>query len=210
MILKTEDLKNLDRIYRLNLINSISGIKPANLIATKSRTGQDNVAIFSSVVHLGSNPPQLGFVMRPQVEPFTDTYTNILETGFYTINHVTDAFVKKAHYTSAKLKADESEFDVMAIQKQYIEDFFAPFVRSSPVKIGMKHLESISLPNACIFIIGEIVLVDVLDTSVDKKGQLDLSAHKGVGISGLNTYHGLHKIETFPYVRENEIPTFDD
>jgi flavin reductase (DIM6/NTAB) family NADH-FMN oxidoreductase RutF len=210
MILKTEDLKNLDRIYRLNLINSISGIKPANLIATKSRSGQDNVAIFSSVVHLGSNPPQLGFVMRPQVEPFTDTYTNILETGFYTINHVTDAFVKKAHYTSAKLKADESEFDVMAIQKQYIEDFFAPFVRSSPVKIGMKHLESISLTNACIFIIGEIVLVDVLDTSVDKKGQLDLSAHKGVGISGLNTYHGLPKIETFPYVRENEIPTFDD
>ena len=52
----SNDIKNLDKVYRLNLINSITGIKPANLIATRSKNGVDNVAIFSSVVHLGSNP----------------------------------------------------------------------------------------------------------------------------------------------------------
>ncbi len=210
MILKTEDIKNLDRIYRLNLINSVSGIKPANLIGTRSESGQDNVAIFSSVVHLGSNPPQLGFVMRPQTKPYTDTYANIMETGFYTINHVIDSFVERAHYTSAKLKSEDSEFDVMSIQKQFIENFFAPFVRSSPVKIGMKHLKSISLPNDCIFIIGEIILIDLSDASINNLGQLDLSAQKSVGVSGLNTYHRLHKMDTFPFVREDEIPNFDD
>ena len=56
--------KKLDRKYRLNLINSITGIKPANLVGSRSADGFDNVAIFSSLVHLGSNPAQLGLVMR--------------------------------------------------------------------------------------------------------------------------------------------------
>ena len=66
MLLEENDVKQLEKKYRLNLINSITGIKPANLIGTRSQDGIDNVAIFSSVVHLGSNPAQLGFVMRPQ------------------------------------------------------------------------------------------------------------------------------------------------
>ena len=75
----SNDIKNLDKVYRLNLINSITGIKPANLIATRSKDGVDNVAIFSSVVHLGSNPAMIGFVMRPQSNINSDTYQNILD-----------------------------------------------------------------------------------------------------------------------------------
>ncbi|WP_373397819.1 flavin reductase [Algoriphagus halophilus] len=95
MQLTKEELDQMDRNYRLNLINSISGIKPANLIATKSVDDQENVAIFSSVVHLGSSPAQLGFIMRPQTEIPRDTYPNIMETGYYTINHVSESFIKK-------------------------------------------------------------------------------------------------------------------
>ena len=45
-----QEILDLDRVFRLNLINSVTGFKPAVLIATKSRDGQENVAIFSSVV----------------------------------------------------------------------------------------------------------------------------------------------------------------
>ena len=75
----TEEIVELDKEFRINLINSITGAKPANLIATRSKNGKDNVAIFSSVVHLGSNPAMIGFVMRPQTDKNTDTYQNILE-----------------------------------------------------------------------------------------------------------------------------------
>ena len=44
--LDQEDIKKMDRIYRLNLINSLSGIKPANLIGTRSNSGINNLAIF--------------------------------------------------------------------------------------------------------------------------------------------------------------------
>ena len=52
-LVKTE-IDNLELKRKLNLINSISGIKPANLIATRSEAGEDNVAIFSSVIHLAA------------------------------------------------------------------------------------------------------------------------------------------------------------
>ena len=68
MIYTKADFENMSRVERLNLINSCSGIKPANLIGTQSAAGQPNVAIFSSVVHLGSNPALFGMVFRPQHE----------------------------------------------------------------------------------------------------------------------------------------------
>lgn len=203
------DIDHLDRKYRLNLINSVTGIKPANLVGTRSVDSRDNLAIISSVVHLGSHPAQLGLVLRPQVKVPKDTYININETGFYTINHVTEAFMKKAHYTSAKLARDESEFDRMKIEREFINDFHAPFVKDSPVKIGMKHLESLELPNQCIFIIGEIQLLQLPDESINELGQIDPAAYDGVGLAGLNSYYSLKKTASFPYVRTNEIPGFD-
>ena len=56
MYFSKKDIINASRIHRLNLINSITGIKPANLIGTISKDGHTNLAIFSSVIHLGSNP----------------------------------------------------------------------------------------------------------------------------------------------------------
>ncbi len=208
MHLKKEAIQSLERKYRLNLINSISGVKPANLIGTRSKEGKENVAIFSSVVHLGSNPAQLGFILRPQTEELRDTYANILETEVYTINHISASFIEKAHYTSAKLPRGESEFERMNILPEYLDDFYAPYVKDSEVKVGMKHFESVLLPNGCTFVIGEVVEVWAPDAAINELGQLDLAHYEGVGIAGLNSYYVLNKMATFPYVRENEIPDF--
>lgn len=210
MLLKKEDIEQLDKIYRINLINSLSGIKPANLIGTKSKNEVANLAIFSSVVHLGSNPAQFGMVMRPQTEIPKDTYRNILESGYYTINHVSEGFIKNAHYTSAKLEAHQSEFDMMKIEKESIGDFYAPFVKDSEVKLGMKHLKSLDLPNGCIFIIGEVQLVSIKEELVDEKGMLDLAKYNHVGIGGVSNYYALKNVDSFPYVRVNEIPDFNE
>jgi flavin reductase (DIM6/NTAB) family NADH-FMN oxidoreductase RutF len=208
MQLQKEEIESLEHNFKLNLINSISGVKPANLIGTRSLDNKENVAIFSSVVHLGSSPAQLAFIMRPQTDIPRDTYPNILETGYYTINHVSESFIQKAHYTSAKLERGTSEFDRMNLEKEYNGDFHAPFVKESVVKIGMKYLSSIPLPNGCIFVIGEVELIVIPDHVINDLGQLNLESYSGVGISGLNTYYGLNKLNAFPYVREDEIPDF--
>ena len=41
-------IEDLDKQFRINLINSLSGYKSANLIATKSKDEITNVAIYNS------------------------------------------------------------------------------------------------------------------------------------------------------------------
>ena len=201
------DIGNLDRIRRLNLINSISGIKPANLIGTISPEGHTNLAIFSSIVHLGSNPPLLGFVLRPHKEVRRHTYDNILSNGFYTINHINTSMVKRAHYTSAKFEKDVSEFEACNFLEEYLFDFRAPFVKESRIKMALQLKECIKVTaNNTMMIVGEIQHLVIPDEMVNDGGHIDLDKVNGTGISGLNSYYQLNKIAQFPYARVSELP----
>jgi flavin reductase (DIM6/NTAB) family NADH-FMN oxidoreductase RutF len=209
MHLSKIDIEQLDRKRRLNIINSVSGIKPANLIGTKANNGQTNLAIFSSIMHLGSDPALLGFIVRPTDDVPRHTYENIKENGYYTINHVPTTLVNKAHYTSAKVDRTISEFERCGMTEEYIGDFFAPFVNECHLKMGLSFVEEIPIKvNGTLLIIGQIEELIIPDQAVDKKGYIDLSLFNTAGISGLNTYYSLHQIASFPYARPDEIPDF--
>ncbi|MCF2446233.1 flavin reductase family protein [Dyadobacter sp. CY345] len=209
MHLTKEDIQNTEKIKRLNIINSITGIKPANLIGTISNDGKTNLAIFSSVIHLGSNPALIGFILRPDREAGQHTFDNIKENGVYTINHIHESFIEQAHYTSAKFGRDESEFDKCALTEEFIANHKAPFVKESTVKLGMKIVQTIPIElNGTVLIIGEVEHLIIPDTAMDDQGQIDLSEPNDVGISGLNTYYKLEKIAAFPYARPNALPDF--
>ncbi len=205
MLLKKIDLEALPKIYRLNLVNSITGIKPANLVGTRSENGSSNLAIFSSVVHLGSNPALLGFFVRPGDEVPRHSFENIQASGYYTINQVQEDQVARAHQTSAKYARSVSEFEACGFTEQWLDDFPAPFVAESRLKIGMKLLEILPIKaNGTTLVIGEVQLLEVADAVVSEEGYLDLQAVRAAGISGLNTYYKLEKIATFPYARPEE------
>ncbi len=209
MHLTKEDIQNLERVKRLNIINSVSGIKPANLIGTKANDGQTNVAIFSSVFHLGSNPALLGFIMRPTDDVPRHTYQNIQENSFYTINHIPVSIAVKAHYTSAKVDRSVSEFERCGLTEEYHADFHAPFVKECTLKMGMKLVDEIPIKvNGTIIVIGEIQHLIIPDNAVGEKGYIDLSLYNTAGISGLNNYYSLKPEATFPYARPDEIPDF--
>lgn len=209
MHLNKKELKALDKIKRLNIINGISGIKPGNLIGTISNDQQTNLAIFSSVVHLGSNPALLGFVARPDSEVRRHTLENIKENGFYTINHIHESIIDQAHYTSAKFDKDESEFERCGLTEEYLFDFKAPFVKESQLKIGMQFKESLPIKaNGTELYIGEITDIMFPDNALDENGYLDLGQLNSVGISGLNSYYKVEKINSFPYARVHELPDF--
>ena len=85
------EIESLDKRYRANLINSLSGFKSANLLGTKDATGQENLAIISSAVHIGADPATMGVIFRPNTVP-RHTYENILETKEFTVNHIAKEF----------------------------------------------------------------------------------------------------------------------
>lgn len=208
MIYTKNDIDQLDRITRLKIINSVTGIKPANLIGTVADKGNTNLAVFSSLVHLGSKPALLGFVSRSGNEDVRHTCRNIQENGYYTINHIHPDFAKNAHYTSAKLDEDMSEFKHCNLSEEYVNGFKAPFVKESTFKMGLRFKEAIDIKlNNTVLYIGEIEIL-ILPNNALLEGDIDLEATNGVGISGLNSYYSLKKIASYPFARFNEMPKF--
>ncbi|CAA0157622.1 flavin reductase family protein [Tenacibaculum maritimum] len=196
-----KDIDALEHLYKINFVNSLSGFKSANLIATKSVKEVTNVAVFSSVVHYGSAPPILGFVLRPTTVR-RNTYDNIKETEFYTINHITESMIHEAHHTSAKYPSEISEFDKTALTEVYKNDFHAPFVKESSVQIAMKYVEEYPIKiNNTLLILGEIVAVYVDEVLVEKDGFINLSKNETVAINGLDAYVTPANSKRLPYQR---------
>ena len=116
--IKAEQLNNMERFYRANLINCISGYKPVSLIGTVDEKGRHNLAIFSNIVHLGADPALVGFINRPRAAA-PHTIANIESTKVYTINHIPASLIEQAHQTSAKYPEGVSEFEATGIEPEF-------------------------------------------------------------------------------------------
>lgn len=196
-----DDLDNLEQRYRANLINSLSGFKSAVLLGT-SDGKTNNLAIISSVVHIGANPPLLGMIMRPHTVQ-RDSLDNIKQQGFYTLNHVNTQWADKAHQTSARYEQDESEFDAVGLTPFFSDTFSAPYVKESEVNIGLKVAQHFSLLNNTEMVIGEIQEVFFAKDALDKDGYLDIEALNTASISGLDSYHSSKRLARFAYAKPN-------
>lgn len=196
-----EDINSLEHLYKINLINSCAGYKSANLIATKSANNKTNVAIFSSVIHLGSSPPLLGFILRPTSAP-RNTYDNIVETGYFTINHIHEKILKDAHHTSAKYDKNISEFDTTDLETDYKDNFYAPFVKNCPIQLSMKYIEEYDIKsNNTKLIVGEIQGLYIEENLLEDDGFINLSKGTVATINGLDGYSIPNLKERLEYQR---------
>jgi len=204
MYFNKQEIEKLDRIKRLNIINSIAGIRPANLIGT-SKNSISNLAIFSSVMHLGSSPALMGFILRPEGDVKRNTYDNIKANGVFTINHVPLNKISNSHATSAKFPESVSEFKHCGFEEQWLDTFDAPFVKESPLKIGLSFIQSIPIEiNNTSLIVGQVEHLFVAKDKISEEGYIDLENTNSIGVSGLNSYYQLKKVNSFPYARLND------
>jgi flavin reductase (DIM6/NTAB) family NADH-FMN oxidoreductase RutF len=183
------DLETQDRFYRGNLINCLSGTKPAVLIGTANAEGMSNLALFSNIFHLGANPALLAFVQRP-VGTNGDTFRNIEATQEYTFNFVHEAIVTAAHGTSAKVPAELSEFAEYGFTENYLADFRAPFVEECPIQIGLRLVDVMPVPlNDTKIVIGSVEHIMLPDELIQEDGNLKIDAFSMMSILGLENYY---------------------
>ncbi len=201
MNITKEQIQDFPKYYRANFINSLSGFKSSSLIGTKNKRGITNLALFSSVIHVGANPPLMGFLVRPASVP-RHTYSNIKETEYFTINHVNYNIFDKAHITSARFHENESEFVKSNLTEEYQNNFYAPFVKESKIKIALKFVEEKLIEiNQTIFVIGEILEIHLSQEIIGEDGSLNIESAETVAISGLSSYHKTKLIEKLPYAK---------
>jgi flavin reductase (DIM6/NTAB) family NADH-FMN oxidoreductase RutF len=209
--LQSSDIEQLEKRVRAHLVNSVGGFKSVVLVGTKNQAGNTNVAIFSSVLHIGAHPPLIALIFRPS-PPQRDTLRNLLDSGFYTLNHLNESMYRKAHQTSARYEADESEFDAVGLTPEFKNGFQAPFVRESNVQLGLAFREKIDLTiNNTTMVIGEITQLYLPKDCWKEDGFVDIEKANTITCSGLDSYHTTTRLDRLRYAKpDQEVATLPD
>ncbi len=201
-----DDIMRLEQRYRAMFINSIGGFKSVVLIGSKNKAGQTNLAIFNSLFHVGANPPLVGFIIRPDsVE--RHTLRNILETGVFTINHIHESFFIQAHQTSARYPKEISEFKEANLSEELIENYYAPFVKESAIKISATFEQKINVEiNGTVLLIAKVNYISLPRHCLLPDGFVDIEKAGTITCSGLDSYHSTKKIARLSYAKPNTWP----
>lgn len=190
MQLDRSDIDALPPRQRTQLINGLPGYKPALLVGTRHNS-LDNLAIISSVFHVGASPPLLGMILRPNPEG-TERHTldNILATGEYTLNGFRVSDAARAHQTSARYPRTTSEFSACGFTAYNQPASGAPFVAEAPLQIACQLREHQMLAvNGTHLLIGEIVWLQLPDGSLRDDGSIDWQMADLPVVTGLDSYH---------------------
>jgi flavin reductase (DIM6/NTAB) family NADH-FMN oxidoreductase RutF len=202
-----DELVSMTTPYRTKVVNSLSGFKSANLIGTSSNDGIYNLAIFSSVVHLGACPALVGFISRPN-SAVRHTLENIQQTGQFTINQVNKNFWRAAHQTSARYDTDECEFKQTGLTPIIIDGVASPFVKESRLKYALKLKEIVPIKlNDTLLVIGEITDIICDENAIKNDGYIDIESLSTVMVSGLDSYHTSNRLSRLSYAKPRILQT---
>lgn len=196
-----QDIEKMDKLARVQFANSLPGPKPISLVATIDSEGQTNLAPFSTVTHLGSNPALIGLVSRPDLVD-RHTLSNILASKSYTINHIHAGIVGQAHNCSARYSRETSEFDATGLTSHFEKGVAAPFVGESKFRFALELVETIPITaNNTILIIGKVVLVQLPEEYLADDGSIDLPALGSLASTALDTYFEINHLTRLPYAK---------
>lgn len=208
MNFSSDDMEALATRQRANLINCITGFKPALLLGTVNTGGHTNLAMFNNVFHIGASPPLLGLIVRPRPEG-TERHSldNLLETEHYTLNHVHHDMLPAAHQTSARYPREQSEFAASGLSALYQPGFPAPFVAEARIRMGLRLVEHQELSvNHTQLVIGELEVLNCPDDILRDDGSVDLAAAGSVASCGLDSYHSVAEGQRYAYAKANLAP----
>jgi len=160
---------------------------PALLIGTYGAGGKPNIMTAAWAGIVNSDPVSLAVSVRPSRE----TYKNIKETGFFTVNVPSEHHVAQVDYAGNVSGRDEDKFESLGLSAVKGEFVNAPYVNEFPIVLECKVTDSIHLGSHVQFI-GQVIDVKVDKTLFDTNGHVDAEKVRPV-IFDHRFYYGLGK-----------------
>lgn len=201
MVIDRAVIDDMGRFERTEFINALTGPRSVYLIASCDTDGRENLALFSSIVHIGANPPLIGIVFRPDTVR-RHTLENIRSTGHFTINAIHPQFIESAHQSSANYEVDISEFEAVGIEKEYVDNIAVPFVKASKLKIYLSLEEEYLIKaNGTHMVIAGIEKVLINQQYLSEDGWVDVFAIDSVVCAGLSRYGQTSFLKQLDYAR---------
>lgn len=137
--LKSFDIASIDSAlaYRV-LIGSIVP-RPVAWISTRGKDGSTNLSPFSFFMGVSAKPLCLAFSSSAKSDgSIKDTLRNVLETGEFVVNVVTEELASQANLSSAEFEYGVSEFERASLTAIPSLAVKAPRLSESPIQLECK------------------------------------------------------------------------
>ncbi len=176
--------------------------RPIAWVSTLSDTGIANLAPFSFFSGLGANPPTVLFCpANNRSGRAKDTLANVLSSGQFVVNVVTESDAEAMNMTSSEWDADVDEFELAAVEKASCQVVSAPRVANASAAMECELLQAITLgtgPGGANLVIGRIVWIHLADRLMDADGDFDAKQLDTIGRMGGNDYVRTRERFTLP------------
>jgi len=181
-------------IYKL-MVGSILP-RPIAFVSTVDADGIRNLAPFSFFTAVCSNPPTIVFcpAVRSSTAGQKDTLRNVVATGEFVVNIVSEGIVGQMNQTAAEVPPEIDEFELSGLTPVASLVVTPPRVAESPVQMECKLRQVITIndqPGGGNIVIGEVVRFHVRE-DLFHDFRIDPGKLNAVGRMGGPTYSRTH------------------
>ncbi|WP_157217887.1 flavin reductase family protein [Flavisphingomonas formosensis] len=158
------DLEALPRKRRYQLLTATITPRPIAWVTTLSASGVPNAAPFSFFNMMGDDPPiiALGFMPRDN-DMLKDTAGNIVVTGEFVVNLVTEEQAEAMNATAAEMPSGQNELERADIATVPSVRVAAPRIAGAPVSFECTALQEIWTSPRQLLVIGKVAVAHIDD-----------------------------------------------
>lgn len=160
------DFARLDATARYRILTSTVVPRPIAWITTVSAEGVRNAAPFSFFNAMGKDPPLVAVGILDDAGRIKDTARNILETGEFVVNLVSEAVIEAMNATSAPIAAHLDELALAGLETAASSKVRPERIARSPVALECRLHTPLQFPSGQLVVIGEVLSVHVHDGHV--------------------------------------------
>lgn len=160
------DFEALPAQERYKIMTATIVPRPIAWVTTMSRAGVVNAAPFSFFNMMGNDPPTLAIGIMPQNGRLKDTAANILETGEFVVNLVSEANAQAMNETCIDAPPEIDELALAGLTALPSRSVAAPLIAEAPVAFECRMLTSLVTGPLQTIVIGRVLAAHVDDRFV--------------------------------------------
>lgn len=161
------DFSELAAQERYKLMSAAITPRPIAWLTTVSAQGVQNAAPYSFFNMMGSAPPLLaiGLMRRPD-GTYKDSAQNILDTGEFVVNLVSDADAAAMNFTAIDAPPEFDELEVAGLATTPSTAIAPPRIASAPVSMECRLFQSVEAGQTVV-VLGEVLHFHIRDDFID-------------------------------------------
>lgn len=160
------DFAQLDADARYRILANTVLPRPIAWITTFSPEGVRNAAPFSFFNAMGKDPPLVAVGIQVEAGRVKDTARNILATGEFVVNLVSQSAAQAMNATSAAVPSDVDELQLAHLQTLPSQKVKPERIAISPVAFECRLHTPLQFPSGQLVVIGEVLSVFIEDGAV--------------------------------------------